>query len=100
MQPRRSVQPPCSLPLIGEGLQPEIRMTALVPQHPNPDVFSVYVVQEVLRKAIEITAPQSAPIKMETPRVFGDLTDSDLKLREEVLPKLARNLIVFPQDFV
>lgn len=75
-------------------------MAALVPQHLNPDVFSVYVVQHVVRKAIEITAPQSAPIKMETPRIFGNLTDSDLKLRKEILPELARNLIVFPQDLV
>jgi transglutaminase/protease-like cytokinesis protein 3 len=43
----------------------------------------------------QIKAPQSAPIKMETPWVFDNFTDSDLKLREEALPKLARNLIVF-----
>jgi hypothetical protein len=61
--------------LIGETLQPEIRITTFVAQHPNPDMFSAGV-------------------------VLDSFSDSDLKLREEVLPKLARNRIVFPQDLV
>ena len=63
-------------------------------------MFSADVVQEVVRKAIQITPPKSAPVKMETPGILGNLAEPDLKLREKVLPKLMRDVIVLPQNFV
>ena len=71
-----------------------------MPQHPNPDIFSADVVQEVVRKAVQITAPKSTPVKMETPGILDSLTEPDLKLREEVLPNLMRHLIVLLQNLV
>jgi hypothetical protein len=71
-----------------------------VPQHPNPDIFCVDVVQEVVGKAIQITAPKAAPVKMETPGILDGLAEPDLKLREEVLPKLMRNVILLFQNLV
>jgi hypothetical protein len=69
-------------------------------QYPNPDILSPDVVQEVIGKALEITAPKSAPIKMEAPGIFSNPADSDLKFREEILTELNRNIRVHFQDLV
>ena len=69
-------------------------------QYPNPDLLAPDVVQEVIRKALEITAPKSAPIKMEAPWVFDNSTNFDLKFREEILAELNRNIRVLLQDLV
>ena len=72
----------------------------VVPQHPNANKISANVVQEVVRKAIQITASKPTPIKMEPLRILDRFIDSNLKLRKEVLPKLAGNLIVLLQNLV
>ena len=74
--------------LFGEPLQSEIWIPPVVPQHPNPDISFADVVQEVVRKALQITAPKPAPIEMETPGIFNGIADSDFKLCEKVLSKL------------
>jgi hypothetical protein len=38
----------------------------------------------MLRKAFQITASKSAPIKMEAAGILGSSADPDLKLRKEV----------------
>jgi hypothetical protein len=63
-------------------------------------MLCVDVIQNVVRKALQVTAPKPAPIKMETPRVLDDPADSDLKLGEKVLPQLMRDVIVLPQNLV
>lgn len=54
----------------------------------------------MIREAIQIAATKPTPIKMEIPGVFDGFLDSDLKLREKILPKLMRNAVVLPQDLV
>ena len=71
-----------------------------MPEHPNPDEFPTDVVQEVIRKALEIAPPKSAPIKMEALGILGNPPDSDLKFRIEVLAKLIRHFAVLPQNLV
>ena len=83
-----------------EPLQPEIWIPAIVPQHPNPDIVSMDVVQKMVREAVQITATKSAPIKMEILRVSDSFPDSDLKLCEEILPKLMRNAVVLTRSLV
>jgi hypothetical protein len=72
----------------------------VVAKHPDPDTLSVDVIQNVVWKALQVTAPKPAPIKMETPRVLGDSADSDLKLGQEILPQLMRDVTVLPQNLV
>lgn len=83
-----------------ESLQSMIWISPIVPEHPNPDIFSADVVQEVVRKSVEVAAPKSTAVKMETPRILDRLAEPDLKLREEVLSKLVRDVIVLPQDLL
>jgi hypothetical protein len=71
-----------------------------VANHPDPDVVSAEVVQKMIGKTLQITAPKTAPIKMVSPRALQNSADSDLKLREEVFPELLRDVIVLPQNFV
>ena len=58
------------------------------------------VVQKVVGKSLQITAPKAAPIKMVTPRVLDHPADSNLKLRVEILPELMRDIIVFHKNLV
>ncbi len=69
-------------------------------QYPNPDILAPEVVQEVIRKALEITAPKSTAIKMEAAWVFGNSTNSDLKFCEEILTESNRNIRVLLHDLV
>lgn len=69
-------------------------------QYPNPDVLSANVVEEMIRKALEITPSKSGPVKMEALGIFHDPPKPDLKLREEILSQLIRNCRVPAQDFI
>jgi len=71
-----------------------------VPQHPNPDVLSANVIQEMIRETVQITATKPASVKMEIPGIFDRFPDADLKLGKEILSKLMRNAIVLAQNFV
>ena len=53
-------------------------------QHPYPDLLPA----------------KPAPIEVVTPRILGNSTDPDLKLCEEILPELMRDVIVFAQNLV
>jgi len=91
---------PDSLPLSGEAIQSKIWVPVVMAQHPNPEAISPDVIEEVVRKALEITPSKSAPIKMEAARILGSSPDPDLKLCEEVLAQPFGNIVVLPQDFV
>jgi hypothetical protein len=54
----------------------------------------------MVRKAFQITAPQTASVKMEIPGVLDCLADSDSKLGIKVLSELMRNFIVLAQNLV
>lgn len=88
------------LPLSGEAIQSKIWVPVVMAQHPNPEAISPDVIEEVVRKALEITPSKSAPIKMEAARILGSSPDPDLKLCEEVLAQPFGNIVVLPQDFV
>ena len=57
-------------------------------QDPNPDMLSTDIVQEIIRKALEIAPPEPALVKMEAPGIFGDFADADTKFRKEILAEL------------
>ena len=70
----------------------------LVPEHPYPDRSLVKIIEEVIGKAVEIAAPQTARIKVKKPRVSVNLDHRNLELREEVISQLSRDIVVFLQD--
>ena len=69
-------------------------------QHPYPDVLPTDVVQKVIGKALQVTAPKATPIKVLAPRVLNNSADPNLELREEILSELMRDIIVFPKNLV
>jgi hypothetical protein len=69
-------------------------------QHPDPDLLTPDIIKKMIGKSLEITAPKAAPIEMVAPRILGNSTDPDLKLCEEILSELMRDVIVFAQDLV
>ena len=71
-----------------------------MPQHPNPDVLSANIVQEMVGETIQITASKSALIEVEEAGILNGFSDTDVKLREEVVPKLVRNLIILSQNLI
>lgn len=93
------MEPP-SPKLSRESFQTKYRISAVVAQHPNPDIRVPDVIKEVVRKPVQIAAPEAASIKMEVLWIRADLVDPDLKLSEEIVTELPRNAIVLPQNFV
>ena len=69
-------------------------------EHPDADVLLTNVIQEMIGEPVKITAAKPASIKVEIPRVLNSFANPDLELREEVVSKLRRNLIVFFEDSV
>ena len=67
-------------------------------QHPNPDVLSANVVQEMVGETIQITTAKSAPIEVEEPGILNGFPNTDVKLGKEVVSKLVRNRIILPQN--
>jgi hypothetical protein len=91
---------PGSLFSFREPVQSKLRIPAIVPQHPNPDIRVADVVQEMIGEAVQITAPKPTSVKMEILRISNGLLDPNLKLREEILPKLTRHTMVLGQNRV
>lgn len=75
-------------------------MSAVVAQHPNPDVLPSNIVQEMVRKTIQIAAPKSAPIKVKESRILGSFPDPNVKLGIKVIPKPKRNAIILPENHI
>ena len=69
-------------------------------QYPNPNVLCANVIQKMVREAIKITATESASVKVKKLGVLDSFLDAELKRYKEIVPKLARNFVVFAQDFV
>ena len=88
------------LALAGKTMRTEIWISPIMAQYPNSDTLPPNIVQEVVRKTLKTATPKSCPVEMEALGIFGDSVKADLKLREEILSQLNRNLRVSLQDFV
>ena len=77
-----------------EPLQTKLWIPAVVPQHPDPDLCAVKVIEERIGKSIQIAAAEPAPVKMKTARVFDPFPDTDPKLGEKVLAELPRHIVI------
>ena len=75
--------------MLRETLQPKIRITPIVAQHPNPDVAFADVVQEMVRETVQIAPPESASVEVKESRILNSLLNAELKLDEEIVSKLA-----------
>ncbi len=51
-------------------------------------------------ESVKIAAAQAALVKMEKFRVLDYFSNSDLELREKIVPKQGRNFIVLPKYLV
>ena len=54
----------------------------------------------MIGKAVEIAAAESAPIEVKEPGVLDSFLNPELKLHKKIVPELARNFVIFPQDFI
>jgi hypothetical protein len=71
-----------------------------VPDHPHAGIVALHVIEEMVGKAVEVTSPQPAGIKMEKVRVLGELEKPSLKLGEKILRKCVGDFAIFLHDFV
>ena len=71
-----------------------------MPEDPNPEIWAADVLEEVIRKPIQVAAPKSTPVKMKIPRILDGFPDPDLKLCEEILSKLPGYAVVLGQGRV
>lgn len=67
---------------------------------PDSYIHSSDVVQEVIRKPLEVTAAKSAPIKMKPTGILGNPANPNSKFRKEILTEPNRNLRIPLQDFI
>ncbi len=89
-----------ALHLSSESTQPKRWLSAIVAHYPDPHVPAFDVVQKVVGKSIEIAAPQPARIEVKILGILAGLAHAYLKLGEEVLPQLFRNLVILSEDLV
>ena len=66
-----------------------------MPQYPNANVILANIVQEMVGKAVKITATQCAPIEVKEPRILNGLLNPEVEFREKVVAKPARHFQVF-----
>ncbi len=69
-------------------------------EHPPPYALRLNVVKEMIGEPVKITATMPASIKVEIRWVLDGLANPDLELREEVVSKLRRYLIILFEDSV
>ena len=73
---------------------------AVVTNDPNPDVLPSNVVEEVIRKPVQIAPSETAPVEVKIPRIVNRLLKTYLQLSKEIISELVRNRIVPLQDLV
>lgn len=87
-QPRRSNKPPPY----------QRRIPAIMPQHQNSHEISPDVIEKVIRKPLQIVAPQAAGIKVVKSRILPSSSKPDLKLRKEIISEFRRDFVVAGKD--
>jgi len=68
--------------------------------HPDSDVTTSYVIEEVIWEAIKVASPQTACVKMEKIRSLAHVPDPQLEFRKKIIPEPIGDLVIFRQDLI
>ncbi len=86
--------------LASESARSKSGIAVLVAEYPDPNVAPTDVVKEVVRKSLEVAAPETSMIEV---KIFGirlHFANAHLELGEKVVSELERNLVVLQQNLI
>jgi len=71
-----------------------------MPEHPYADRHFPNIVEEVVRKPVEVATPQAGSIEMKKLRVLANFRESQQKLRMKIISERFGNIIILCQGLV
>jgi hypothetical protein len=80
--------------LASESARPKSGIAVIMAENPDPNVMPSNVVKEMVRKSLEVAAPETSMIEV---KIFGirlHFANAHLELGEKVVSKLERNRVV------